>query len=80
MTTIATITHDVNGIRMNIGGVIHHWANQSWLAEAHAQALIRSQKLEAKLKDIQSVLDRSEKTENPKLSLDSVAAIMGREE
>ncbi len=54
--TVATITHDVNGIRMNIDGVVHHWANQSWLAEAHAQSLIRGQRLEAKLKDIGEVL------------------------
>lgn len=54
--TVATITHDVNGIRMNIDGVTHHWSNQSWLAEAHAQSLVRTQKLEAKLKDIHDIL------------------------
>jgi hypothetical protein len=52
----ATITHDVNGIRMNIDGVVHHWANQSWLAESHAQSLVRCERLEAKLKDIREVL------------------------
>lgn len=56
MTNIATITHDVNGIRINIDGVVHHWANQSWLAESHAQALIRGQKLDAKMKDINNIL------------------------
>lgn len=56
MTTVATITHDVNGIRMNINGVVHHWSNQSYLAESHAQALIQSERLQAKLKDIQDIL------------------------
>lgn len=54
--TTATITHDVNGIRMDIDGASYHWSNQSWLAEAHAQALIRGQRLEAKLKDIGEIL------------------------
>jgi len=53
---VATITHDVNGIRINIDGVVHHWANQSWLAEAHAQSLVRCEKLEAKLKDLGDIL------------------------
>ncbi len=75
----ATITHDVNGIRMNLDGTVHHWANQSWLAESHAQVMMRNQWLEAKMKDIQAVIDRSENTANPKLSLDSVVEIMGRE-
>lgn len=52
----ATITHDVNGIRMNIDGVIHHWANQSWLAESHAQSIVQCERLEAKLKDIGGIL------------------------
>jgi len=56
MTTIATITHDVNGIRMNINGVVHHWSNQSYLAESHAQEMIRSERLQAKLKDINEIL------------------------
>jgi hypothetical protein len=55
--TIATITHDVNGIRMNIDGVVHSWANQSWLAESHAQSIVRCQRLEAKLKGIGDILN-----------------------
>lgn len=54
---LATVTHDVNGIRINIDGVVHHWANQSWLAEAHAQSLVKCEQLEAKLKDISVILD-----------------------
>lgn len=53
---IATITHDVNGIRMNIGGTVHHWANQSWLAESHAQIMMRCEALESKIKDINDIL------------------------
>lgn len=55
----ATITHDVNGIRISMGGAVHHWSNQSWLAEAHAQLMFREQELAAKLKDIRNVVDNT---------------------
>lgn len=58
--TLATITHETSGIRIVINGsTVHHFANQSWLAESHAQLIVRNGDNESKLKDIISLVENS---------------------
>lgn len=45
MTTIATITHDVNGIMMDLNGRLTSWPNVTWLASAHARLMIESEEI-----------------------------------
>ena len=73
----ATITHDVNGIRMNIDGTVHHWANQSWLAESHAQMMIRAQWLDAKIKDIREIIAAMK--QEPSVEIDQILAVLNRD-
>lgn len=73
----ATITHDVNGIRMNIDGTIHHWSNQSWLAESHAQMIMRAEFLDAKIKDIREIIAGMKNA--PSAEIEAILAVLNRD-
>lgn len=54
--TIATITHDVSGVRIKIDSLVRQFGNQAYLAESHAELLISSQRTAERLKRIKEVL------------------------